>query len=165
MISRLRALFLFLSFATLAWAHPLKLTVTEAILNRDTGKLEMSVRFFGDDLEEALTKDAGQRVYVDKPDSLAPAAFAYLKKHLLITAANGTRQEIAWSGAEVTPTHVWLYCEAPLPGGVVGAKFSVTFMTELFSDQLNSLQLRDAAFKQNLVFVRGTGEVTVQAKR
>ena len=38
-------------------------------------------------------------------------------------------------------------------------------MHELFSDQLNSLQLRDGEFKQNLIFVDGTGEVTVRPKR
>ncbi len=156
---------LFLGLTAAAHAHALKLSVTEAKYNRDTGRLELAVRLFADDLEEALTKATGKRVAVDKPESLAPAADAYLRKHLKVTSAAGEAQELTWIGAEVTTTHVWLYCDVALPGGLVGAKFSVTFMHELFADQLNSLQLRDGEFKQNLIFVGGTGEVTVRAKR
>lgn len=155
----------FLGLATLARAHPLKLSVTEANFNRETGRLELAIRFFSDDLEETLSKDAGKRVPVDKPDALAAAALAYLKKHLHIVSADGAAQTIEWVGAETDKTHIWFYCEAPLPGGVVGARFNVTFMHELYPDQLNSLQLRDGTFKQNLIFVRGTGETTVRPKR
>ena len=162
-LSSLIALFLGLTAA--AHAHALKLSVTEATYNRDSGRLELAVRLFADDLEEALTKDSGRRVPIDKPELLAPAASAYLRKHLKVRSAGGEVQSLSWSGAEVTATHVWLYAEVPLPGGLVGATFSVTFMHELFSDQLNSLKLRDGEFKQNLIFVDGTGEVTVRPKR
>lgn len=156
---------LFLGLTALAHAHALKLSVTEAVFNRDTGRLELAVRLFADDFEEALTKDAGRRVPVDKPELLNPAADAYLRKHLKVTSANGEAQQLVWSGVEVTATHVWLYADVPLPGGLIGATFSVTFMHELFLDQLNSLQLRDGDFKQALIFVGGTGAVTVRPKR
>ena len=156
---------LFLGLTAVAHAHALKLSVTEATYNRDSGRLELAVRLYADDLEEALTKATGKRVAVDKPESLTPAADAYLRKHLKVKSADGVAQELTWIGAEVTTTHVWLYCDVALPGGLIGATFSVTFMHELFSDQLNSLQLRDGEFKQNLIFVGGTGEVTVRPKR
>jgi hypothetical protein len=156
---------LFLGLTAAVHAHALKLSVTEATYNRDTGRLELAVRLFADDFEEALTKDAGRRVPVDKPELLTPAADAYLRKHFKVTAASGEAQQLVWSGVEVTATHVWLYADVALPGGLIGATFSVTFMHELFSDQLNSLQLRDGDFKQALIFVGGTGAVTVRPKR
>lgn len=166
MVFRLSALAaLFLGLTAVVHAHALKLSVTEAVFNRDTGRLELAVRLFADDFEEALTKEAGRRVPVDKPELLNPAADAYLRKHLRVTSADGEARQLVWSGVEVTATHVWLYADVALPGGVVGATFAVTFMHDLYPDQLNSLQLRDGDFKQALIFVQGTGAVTVKPKR
>lgn len=154
-----------LGLAAVASAHPLKLSVTEATYNAESGRLELAIRFFADDFEEALSKDAGRRVPVDRPEALAPAADAYLRKHFLVRSADGQAQTLIWSGSEVTTTHVWLYCEAPLPGGTIGAELNVTFMQELFPDMLNSVQLKDGTMKQTLIFVRSTGPVTIRAKR
>ncbi len=166
MVSRLSCFVaLFLGLTAALHAHALKLSVTEATYNRDTGRLELAVRLFADDLEEALTKDTGRRVPVDKPELLTPAADAYLRKHFIVKSADGAPQQLVWSGVEVTATHVWLYADVPLPGGLIGATFSVTFMHELFPDQLNSLQLRDGESKQALIFVSGTGTVTVKPRR
>lgn len=150
----------FLLSASHAVAHPLHLTVSEVTYNRDTAKLEVAMRFFPDDLETVLTKEAGRPVSVSKPEDIASNVLPYLKRTWLTKATNGKASTVEWAGLDITDTHVWVFFEFSLPGGLLGAELHVTSLQELFDDQLNSVQLRDGAFKQTLIFAK-----TDQAKR
>ena len=151
-------------FAGVASAHPLKLSVTEATYNRDSGRLELAIRFFIDDLEAALSTFAKQPVSVEKPDELAPVALDYVRSRFLVKSSKGAAQRLEWGGMDTTDTQVWIFCECPLPGGLAGAKLEVTLLQEAFADQINTVKLRDEAFKQTLIFGTGTGELVVKGK-
>lgn len=151
-------------FTSATRAHPLKLSVTEATYNRDSGRLELAIRFFTDDLEAALSAVAGQPVSVAKPEEFSPLALDYLRTHFLVKSAKGEPQRLEWAGMDTTDTQVWIFCEFPLPGGLVGARLNVTLLHEAFADQINTVKLRDGAFKQTLIFGTGTGELVVKTK-
>lgn len=139
----------------------LHLSVTEAMYDREAERLQLAIRVFPQDLEAALSQETGKAITVEEPEALAPAALDYFRKHLKIRSNRGAAVALEWGGLDVTKTHVWLFLEAPMAGGTLGAAFHITLMQEVFEDQLNLLQLRDGAMKVALVFSRESGEQVV----
>ncbi|MSU22653.1 MAG: hypothetical protein EXS32_02405 [Opitutus sp.] len=141
-----------------AAAHPLHTSYAEADYRADSGKLEIALRLFSDDAEVALTARAGKKISLDK----TPAAeFDAL---LLACIRDGARQNLRWVGRELKDgdLHLWLYVECPLPGGLAGAKFSNRLLRDIFSDQINSIRVRDRGPPQRqetLLFMTDTSQV------
>jgi hypothetical protein len=128
-------------------AHPIHTSYTEAEYRPGAEKLELAVRLFTDDIEAALSRRAGKPVSFAKtpPAAIDAALLAYLRETLLVKSLNGTAQPLAWVGREFKEAdqHLWVYLECPLPGGVEGARVRHRVLREIFSDQINSIRLRE----------------------
>lgn len=162
----MRTAFLIVALGLLApeaTAHPIHTSIAEADYNRSTKKLEVAVRVFADDFEAALSAISAKKISLERTPvaELDALAQRYLRERFVVTPAGG-RQPAAlnWIGRDLNDAsnEVWLYFELALPGGVDGSRVRHGLLTELFSDQLNSVRLRDGARQTTLVFPPGVSE-------
>ena len=154
------------ALAATAAAHPIHSSVAEADFNRATGKLEVSLRVFADDFETALGDLAGKKISLEKspPSELDALVRAYLVGHFIVKAPSGALASLRLIGRELKDAadELWLHFELDLPGGVAGIRVDDTVLRERFSDQLNSVRVRDGDRQLTLVFLPGRGEQTVR---
>ena len=140
----------------LASAHPLHLSHAEADFNRTMGKLEVALKVFADDLEARLTARAGHRVSLEKtpPAEFDALCLAYLAETFTVKSRDGTPRSIQWVGREFNDAEnrLWFYFEVSLPEGVEGARLRHAVLTDEFSDQLNSVLVRDGQRSVTLTF-------------
>lgn len=151
--------------ATAGRAHPIHASFAEADFNRDTGRLEVALRVFADDLEAALSARAGRPVSLER----TPAAEldlllrAYLASHFTVRAGDAPNPAQRWVGRELRDreNEVWLYFDLPLAAGPAGARLAHRLLTDQFADQVNSVRVRDGRREVTLVFPPGQGEQVV----
>jgi hypothetical protein len=151
------------AWAPEALAHKFHASLVEADLNRAAGKLEVGMRLFADDLEAALGRAHGRRVRLDAPNAGA-LVLEYLGERFVVRDAAGARLELAWVGMEARVDEVWVYVEAPAPETLAGARVEDRVFFELFSDQVNTVNLQEGDARTTLVFTRGDGEKLVSFK-
>lgn len=155
-----------LALATAAAAHPIHTSFAEADYNRVTQRLEVALRVFADDFETALSLRAGKKISLEKTPAAELDALmqACLAEQFLVRPADGAPAGFTWVGRELkdAQNELWLYFEFPLPGGAEGSRFRHRVLCELFSDQLNSVRVRDGERQVTLVFLPGEGEKTVR---
>lgn len=142
----------------------LHLSLTEATLNRERGRLLLTVRLQAADLEAALSARAGRKISAAEPGELAPLALEYVRENLRIAPARGNPARLEWAGHDVAEKQIFLFFEAPLIGGLEGTRIANTLLLDRLPDQVNSVELRDGAIKKTLVFSRDTTEHTVSTK-
>jgi hypothetical protein len=128
-------------------AHPLHISVAEADYRPESGKLEIALRLFSDDAEAVLARRTGQKISVEKTPSaeLDRLLTSYVKEAFVIKTRGGSSLAFTWLGHELKDAnqHLWLYFESALPGGVEGLRIASRVMRDEFSDQLNSVLVRD----------------------
>lgn len=153
----------------LASAHPLHLSHAEADYNRATGKLEVALKVFADDLEARLTARAGHRVSLEKtpPTKFDALCLAYLAETFTVKSRDGTPRSIQWVGREFhgAENHLWFYFEVSLPDGIEGTRLRHAVLTDEFTDQLNSVLVRDGQRSVTLAYFPDRGEKTVAFPR
>ena len=151
--------------AAVLHAHPGHSSFAEADYNAATGKLEIAVRVSAEDFEAALTRRAQRPVAVDRTPAAEfdQLAQAYLAESFTVKARDGTRAPHHWVGRELKDgtDELWLYFEAPLPGGVAGARLRHAVLLEFNAGQLNSVRVRDGPREVTLVFHPDPGEKIV----
>lgn len=149
--------------APAATAHPIHTSIAEADYNRSTKKLEVAARVFADDFEAALSAISAKKISLERTPAAEVDALTqrYLRERFAVVPAGGDRPAaLTWIGRELkdASNEVWLYFELALPGGVDGMRVRHALLTELFSDQLNSVRLRDGPRQTTLVFPPGVRE-------
>ena len=128
-------------------AHPIHSSYAEADFRPETGRLEIALRLFSDDAETALSARAGKKIDLETTATreLDALLLALVRSGLMVKANSGAAQILTPVGRELKDggQHLWLYFTCPLPGGVAGARFANRVLREEFSDQLNSILVRD----------------------
>lgn len=105
------ALIIVSSFYTLK--HPFYISVVDIKHDTKQQSLNISVRLFTNDLEDALRKTTGKAIDVLNPKNKAEAdsiVFHYIKKRLAIQS-NGKLQTLHFIGYEKEEESVWAYLE------------------------------------------------------
>ena len=136
-------------------AHKFYTSLARVEYNEEAKTVEVALRVFADDLELALTRRSGRRVYLDRTKDAPDLVIAYLRETFEITGRDGRRAELRWVGMETEADRAWLYFEAPLPDGLSGATLRDRVMLELFRTQVNLVNLKYGGRQLDLVFRRG----------
>lgn len=145
----------------LSWAHDFHTSITDARYNPKTKQYELAIRVFADDLEEALSRQAKSVVRLDRSPRVNGLIAAYVQAHVSIAATKGAPAKQKFLGLQEEADAVWLYVEIPAsqaPAGQVWVEN--TLLTELFTDQMNILNLEVAGKKKSVLTKTGD---TVQA--
>jgi hypothetical protein len=147
-----------------AAASPLHLSVTEANYDRAQGRVAFTIRMQVADIESALSERAHRKISITDPGEFAPLALEYVRETLRLKSPRSEPLRLEWAGLDVTNTQVFLFFETSLTGGIQGARIVNTLLQERFPDQINSVQVRDGALKQTIVFAHDAGETAVDLK-
>ena len=70
---------------------------------------------------------------------------ALVRTAFVVKSKSGAVQPLTWIGRELKDgdQHLWIYLTCPLPGGTAGAIFANRVLRDAFSNQLNSVRVRD----------------------
>ena len=151
--------------ATPTLAHPIHRSIAEADFNADKRTLQVAVRVFADDFEDALSAHAKKKISLEKTPAIEidAAARAYLAERFIIKSPDGSLAAQHWIGRELkdAENEVWMYFEVTLPG-IEGARIHHALLSEHFRDQLNSVLVRDGPRKTTLVFLPSHREKIVR---
>lgn len=164
----LAALLLPSLFAPLALqAHPIHTSLAEADYNRATQKLEIALRVFADDFEEALSLSAKKKITLANTPAAEFTALtqAYLAETFTLRRVDGTLAPHTWIGREYkdAANELWLFLEVALPPtGLEGLRIRHAVLSAQFSDQLNSVLLRDGPRSVTLAFLPDSGEKAIR---
>lgn len=143
-----KAFFLLLLFGLLPMKsandlHPIHLSLCEIHYNTNSQKLEISLKIFLDDLEEALMLKGHPSLYIATPKEIASAdekIFDYVASQFYIT--EGPKSiSYQWVGKELSEdlTAIWCYFESEKINQIQELKFKNCILMELFGDQKNIL--------------------------
>lgn len=144
-----------------AAAHDFHASLTQIEVNSSAKTVEIAIRVFVDDLEDALSRRAGRRVQLGTTSGFDALALAYVSAGLRIETAGGELLPLEWVGKESTVDIVWLYVEAPIREGLDNVKLHDTLFFELFEDQVNTVNVRDGKRRATLTFSPGDGAKTI----
>ena len=142
--------------AHLVLAHPVHVSSTQVDLSRDRRSLEVTVRLFTDDLEEAL-KAIGRPVAVNTaPAATVDSALsAYLGERLQFALDGRTAVRGRLVGHEREDDATLVYVEVPLTSLPTRMAIVQRVMLELYDDQTNLLHLRFGDKKRSALLRRG----------
>ncbi len=156
---RLFALLLGLPLLALA-RHTYHSSILELRLNPRQQQVELALKVFTDDLENALSQGQPQHLSLQDPRAQALAA-AYLREHLALAlpaaSARQPRQALAlqFVGMQPEKDAYWLYAKAKLPRAAPAIWLRNTVMLDLFSDQMNIVNAESGPKKVSELYRAG----------
>lgn len=131
--------------------HPIHLSVTDIQYRADQKVFEISIKFFTDDLQEAL----GEK------ELLSPKLSAYVLAHIGIEV-NEMPLLLEWVNQSHKADNItWVYLQARQKRPPKEVKVSNNVLMETFSDQRNIIYVQSESKRKSLLLEKGkaTGEV------
>jgi hypothetical protein len=126
--------------------HDFHLSRCEINYETSTGDLQIAAHIFIDDLEQAMIKDGGNKLYLSTNRESQEAENdieKYIRKHLRIKA-NGKSIKFDLLGKETTKDMiaVWCYLEATGLKNLTSVEIENKILTELYNDQKNIVDFK-----------------------
>jgi hypothetical protein len=163
---RLASVIILLALGANGAAHPIHTSTADADYNPTARNLEVALRVFVDDFEAALTTREKRPISLERTPAAEFDALTrvYLAEYFTVKAADGARVTLQWIRREIkeSANELWLYFEAPLPQGVDGTTIHHAILRDQFSNQINSVHIRDGARRTTLVFLPSHREKRVR---
>lgn len=122
---------------------------------------EVSIRMFTDDLERALSQQGltqgndRQRVVIKNDDKNDPLVERYVLKSFVLADSQKKPVAIKYVGKEQEEDATWVYLEIPFSGPLNGCKLQNSTLMEVFDDQVNMTNIKNASEKRTFLFKKG----------
>lgn len=128
--------------------HPFHVSVMSIHHASDENTLQITLKIFADDLEEALNDEqfrTPEQAFVDvlnpkDPQGLDQFVEKYLRKHMKIKV-NGKDVKAAYLGKEVEDMAMWCYFEISDVEQLKSIQVRSSILTEIFDDQINIVHI------------------------
>ena len=135
-------------------AHAFHTSLSEVHYNTKEKSLEISIRMFTDDLEEALTKaNNGQKIMIGgKHDNSDAILSRYIQQHFAIVTPQKSRKKLNVLGKELEGDATWVYVEIPECQDLKSHVLYNSIMQELFEDQSNLVNFFYLNHKKTFLF-------------
>jgi hypothetical protein len=138
-------------------SHTVHVSVTRLEFNQPRQMVEIVIRVFADDLENALSRRAKRQVKLDqatagKDRQVGEAVMAYLRGAFELKNKMGRPIILTWSGIEGQMDMFWIYVKGRMPGGLEGAQVRNKIFCELFEDQVNIVNANHQGRQIGLMF-------------
>ncbi len=146
---------LFASFAQPSSAHTYHASLAEVDYNAKSKVLELGIRVFANDLEEALTRRRGRKVRLDVTPDVGTLTADYLRDTIVIADREGRAVPLQWIGMELRVDEAWLYVQGAAPAGIDGGTVTARVFFDLFDDQVNTVNIQQGDARTTLVFKPG----------
>ena len=124
-------------------AHDFHLSLTEIRHNSESKTLEISIKLFTDDLQDALVLAGAPKLELGTPNE-PPTANEYIESYLkeyFELSVNGKPTEFTYLGKEAELDATWCFVEVTDVRKVKSIELINTFLLEVFDDQTNMVNL------------------------
>ncbi|WP_299985125.1 DUF6702 family protein [uncultured Pontibacter sp.] len=156
---RIILLALMLSFTSLAaHAHDYHASITDARYNPRTQSLEVAVKVFMDDLENALSLRNKSTVRYSQAPQVQQMVQDYMGATLSFELEKGKPLKHTFVGAEQEADVVWVYLEVPVKTqNLTHLYVRNVVLQELFNDQMNIVNLDYKGKVNSTLFQKNDG--------
>lgn len=147
--------------------HDFYLSHTLVEYNQETQSLEISIKAFTDDLEEALKNLGAPRLDLGletEHEDAEKLLFAYLKASM-VWEMEGKRLNLSYIGKEAMMDATWCYLEIKNVDANTPLKLKYTLLTESFKKQINMVNIFFKGEKQTLRFDARKRESTISLRQ
>lgn len=124
--------------------HPFHVSVVDVKHSEENKALQITVRIFVDDLEQAIQKESGVNVDYSKSDGDSKAASlleSYVRKRFDVVV-DGKARDYEFLGFESRLDVVQCYIEVEKVRKFNSVKFRDTILMEVFDDQVNLIHFK-----------------------
>jgi vacuolar-type H+-ATPase subunit F/Vma7 len=131
--------------------HPFYVGITEINYNESSHSLEITLRFFTDDFENALSKHSDMNILLTHEDALqkyAPQIERYIKEKLEIILA-GKKAHLNYVGSESDEEAIWTYLEVKNIREISEVLIRNEIFFELFDTQMHLVHFNVAGKKKS----------------
>jgi hypothetical protein len=137
--------------------HRVHVSVTNLEFNQPRQTVEIVIRVFADDLENALGRRANRAVKIDpatagKDRQVVELVMAYLRSSFDLKNKGGRPVAFSWNGIEGQPDMFWIFVKGRMFGGLEGAQLRNKIFCELFDDQVNIVNAKHQGKQIGLMF-------------
>ncbi|MFN0085862.1 MAG: DUF6702 family protein [Blastocatellia bacterium] len=125
-------------------AHKIHVSVSQVEYIAQGQSVQVVMRVYVDDLENALSRHANRPVKLDpaRGREAGDLVMAYLRGQFELKTKAGKPVKFNWLGLEAQVDMFWLYFEGKIPGGFSGAQLKNRVLFELFEDQVNIVNVK-----------------------
>ena len=138
-------------------AHDYHASITDVKYNPRTQNLEVAVKVFMDDLENALSRQAKTKItYSSSSEEVKKHIADYLQSRLSFEVEKGKPLKSKLLGSEEDVDVVWMYVEVPvqkIPMAQLYVKNAI--LTDLFADQMNIVNVNYKGETESVLMQRG----------
>ena len=147
---------LVLALAPIASAHRYHTSVTRLEYNAAEHLAEITVQTFADDIEAALNKRSGAtgNVRLDSSKKTNALVLDYLRTVFELKTGDA-EVELQWIGMELKGYTAWIYLQAKAPQGLSKSSLRNRLLFDLFTDQVNIVNVLNDGKRSSLAFKRG----------
>jgi hypothetical protein len=123
--------------------HKYYVSVTEIVFNKKTEQLEISLKVFNDDWQNALDHKLGKPVLLgsrneyEKMDSLVES---YINDNFYVKV-NSKQKHLNIIGSEMEGEATWIYIYVDVKEKIESIEIKNSLLTEMFDEQRNVVQL------------------------
>ncbi|MDX2033707.1 MAG: DUF6702 family protein [Blastocatellia bacterium] len=130
--------------ARAAALHKFHVSVSQVEYNASGQSVEVVMRIYSDDFENALSRHAKRPVKIDpaRDKEMGEVVMSYLRGQFELKTRAGKPVKFTWVGLEAQVDMFWLYFEGKVPGGFSGAQLKNRVLCELFEDQVNIVNVK-----------------------
>lgn len=136
--------------------HKFYVSVTQVDFDEKKERVEITTRIFIDDLDKALEKRIGKKIYLAS-DREIPEAKEIIEKYLgekLLVKINGTTVKVQFLGSEIDNDVLICYLKVYCNQKIVTFEFQNSVLTEMFSEQQNLLHIHINDKKESFLLTR-----------
>lgn len=135
--------------------HDFHTSLTEINYNTTSKSLEITIRVFTDDLENALMKQSGgKKIFINSTtkEQHDPLIEQYITRHFVLVSPQKEIKKGTYIGRETEGDATWLYYEIPNCQAIKGYTLMNDIMQELFDDQTNLVNIIYPKDKKTIVY-------------
>ncbi|MEM8984872.1 MAG: DUF6702 family protein [Pseudomonadota bacterium] len=142
-------------------AHQQKESVTQVLFNARTGNIEVMHRFLVHDAEHAIKALVESKTDILGSEQSRQHFADYVRRHFQLRDQDGNAIVLQPVGHELDGRFFWVYSEAPAPEGVGALTLSHDALRELWSEQVNLVNVQREGITRTALLAGGEREVTV----
>lgn len=152
-----------IAISSLAWVHPYYVTISQIDYNSSNESLEISMKMFTDDLENALNESGAGKLHlgeVDESEKADTYIGRYIAKQMEISV-NGVPVKLSFLGKEVDMDVTWCYVEVlevPTPQNM---DISNRMFMEMFDTQVNIVHVNLGQKEKSALLNKGKSSANI----
>lgn len=138
-------LLVFLFFLSTAAMHPFHVSVCEIDYDQKTKVMQITQRFFIDDMETALSQITKKKDFNISSESYRAALDEFYKAYFsekLSISVNGKLLEVSYLGYELEDGAIWCYLETEKVKKINTVNIKNKLLFETFEDQSNIIHIK-----------------------